>query len=47
LLRRRSSTLPLHPEWAAKVKKELKGKDPVETLTWKTAEVSELLPWAT
>ncbi|KAJ3107573.1 hypothetical protein HDU97_003878 [Phlyctochytrium planicorne] len=30
--------VPLDSEWAALVKKELKGKDPEETLTWHTAE---------
>jgi hypothetical protein len=33
------SKAPLHPEWAKLVTKELKGKDPQETLTWRTAEV--------
>ncbi|KAI8819348.1 methylmalonyl-coenzyme A mutase-like protein [Fimicolochytrium jonesii] len=30
--------VPLHDEWSEMVKKELKGKDPVETLTWNTPE---------
>ncbi|OZJ03032.1 Methylmalonyl-CoA mutase, mitochondrial [Bifiguratus adelaidae] len=30
----------LHPEWAALAKKELKGKDPEEVLTWHTPEVT-------
>ena len=29
----------LHPEWEAMAKKVLKGSDPTEKLTWKTAEV--------
>jgi hypothetical protein len=32
----------LHPDWVKLVTKELKGKDPQETLTWKTAEVNNL-----
>ena len=30
---------PLHPEWTELAKKQLKGKDPESTLTWRTAEV--------
>ena len=35
----RKSKVPLHTEWKALVTKELKGKDPEQTLTWHTAEV--------
>ncbi|KAJ3179738.1 hypothetical protein HDU85_004737 [Gaertneriomyces sp. JEL0708] len=39
-IRRQASTgkVPLHKEWAEMAKKEIKGKDPEETLTWQTAE---------
>lgn len=30
----------LHSEWLDLAKKQLKGKDPQETLTWNTPEVS-------
>ena len=30
---------PLHPEWAELAKKQLKGADPKEKLTWHTPEV--------
>ncbi|KAJ3408492.1 hypothetical protein HDV05_004969 [Chytridiales sp. JEL 0842] len=33
-----AGTQEFHPEWKELVKKELKGKDPEETLTWHTAE---------
>lgn len=39
ILRRHYASLPINPEWAQMAKKELKGKDPEETLTWRTAEV--------
>lgn len=32
----------LDPEWAELAKKQLKGADPEEKLTWRTAEVSEV-----
>ncbi|KAJ3318458.1 hypothetical protein HDU76_000822 [Blyttiomyces sp. JEL0837] len=35
---------PIDPEWAALVKKELKGKDPEEHLTWHTAEGFDVKP---
>ena len=31
--------LPLDPEWAEMAKKQLKGADPQEKLTWRTPEV--------
>ena len=31
---------PLHPEWAEKAKKEIKGADPSQKLMWNTPEVS-------
>jgi methylmalonyl-CoA mutase len=37
------SKVSLNAEWAKLVSKELKGKDPETTLTWKTAEVIYLL----
>ncbi|KAI9098651.1 methylmalonyl-CoA mutase [Phlyctochytrium arcticum] len=33
-----AAKVPLHPEWSELVKKEIKGKDAEETLTWKTSE---------
>ncbi|KAI8055523.1 methylmalonyl coenzyme A mutase [Syncephalis plumigaleata] len=33
-----SEAVPLHPEWYELAKKEIKGKDPKEVLTWHTAE---------
>ena len=33
----------LDPEWAELAKKQLKGADPGEKLTWRTAEVSEIV----
>ena len=30
---------PLHPEWEQLAKKQLKGADPAEKLTWHTPEV--------
>ena len=35
----KSSKASLHPEWEKMAKKVLKGSDPAEKLTWKTAEV--------
>lgn len=35
---RKRHSVPLNPEWAALAKKQLKGIDPEETLTWKTPE---------
>lgn len=32
--------LPLNAEWAELARKQLKGADPAEALTWKTPEVS-------
>jgi len=32
--------VPLDPEWVELAKKQLKGADPKQTLTWRTAEVS-------
>ena len=34
-----STKQPLDPEWVELAKKQLRGKDPEETLTWHTAEV--------
>ncbi|KXS20530.1 mitochondrial methylmalonyl-CoA mutase [Gonapodya prolifera JEL478] len=34
----------IHPDWLKLVSKELKGKDPVETLTWRTAEGINVKP---
>ena len=42
-----SQTTPLDREWAERAKKELKGKDVAETLTWKTAEVLVLCHYVT
>ncbi|RKP12744.1 methylmalonyl-CoA mutase-domain-containing protein [Piptocephalis cylindrospora] len=36
--------IPLHPKWAEMAKKELKGKDPEETLTWRTSEGINVKP---
>ncbi|KAJ3209442.1 hypothetical protein HK099_008515, partial [Clydaea vesicula] len=41
---KRYSSLPFHSEWNKLVTKELKGKDPVETLTWKTPEGINVKP---
>ncbi|KAI9220235.1 mitochondrial methylmalonyl-CoA mutase [Blastocladiella britannica] len=38
---------PLNPEWAKAATKELKGKDPKETLTWRTPEGIEVKPMFT
>lgn len=35
---------PLNPEWAEKAKKELKGVDPEEKLTWRTPEGINIKP---
>ncbi|XP_064613593.1 methylmalonyl-CoA mutase, mitochondrial-like [Liolophura sinensis] len=35
---------PLHPEWQKLAKKQLKGKDPEEVLTWRTAEGIDVKP---
>ncbi|XP_062518247.1 methylmalonyl-CoA mutase, mitochondrial-like [Corticium candelabrum] len=35
---------PLHPEWTELAKKQLKGKDPESTLTWRTAEGIDVKP---
>ena len=37
------SSKPLHPEWAELAKKQLKGADPAEKLTWHTPEVSVVI----
>ena len=34
-------------EWTKKAKKELKGKDPMETLTWHTPEGIDIKPMYT
>ncbi|RKP11024.1 methylmalonyl-coenzyme A mutase-like protein [Thamnocephalis sphaerospora] len=39
-----TSTVPLDAEWAERAKKELKGKDPAEVLTWHTAEGLDVKP---
>ncbi|KAJ1962882.1 hypothetical protein IWQ62_003388 [Dispira parvispora] len=39
-----STELPLHPDWVPLAQKELKGKDPTETLTWHTAEGIQVKP---
>ncbi|RKP26982.1 methylmalonyl coenzyme A mutase, isoform CRA_b [Syncephalis pseudoplumigaleata] len=36
--RKAPEAVPLHAGWSEQAKKELKGKDPAETLTWHTAE---------
>ncbi|KAJ3069686.1 hypothetical protein HK102_006858, partial [Quaeritorhiza haematococci] len=36
--------VPLDEDWLKLVKKELKGKDPIQTLTWKTAEGIDVKP---
>ncbi|KAF9159762.1 hypothetical protein DFQ27_006035 [Actinomortierella ambigua] len=36
--------VPLHEDWAKMATKELKGKDPNEVLTWKTAEGLNIKP---
>ncbi|XP_069111221.1 methylmalonyl-CoA mutase, mitochondrial-like [Argopecten irradians] len=35
---------PLDPVWEEKAKKEIKGKDPLETLTWRTPEGINIKP---
>ncbi|CAG8577715.1 688_t:CDS:10 [Paraglomus brasilianum] len=40
----RKPKTPLHPEWKPLVTKELKGKDPEQTLTWHTAEDIDVKP---
>ena len=37
------SSKPLHPEWTELAKKQLKGADPAEKLTWHTPEVSVVI----
>ena len=39
---RERARVPLQAEWAELVRKQLKGADPAEALTWKTPEVSEV-----
>ena len=34
-----SGRAPLHPEWEVMARKVLRGADPAEKLTWRTAEV--------
>ena len=34
------SRVPLDPTWVEMARKQLKGADPAEKLTWRTAEVS-------
>ncbi len=44
LLRHASSYKPVDAEWAGMAKKQLKGKDPVKTLAWNTAEGINIKP---
>ncbi|RKP36147.1 methylmalonyl-CoA mutase, partial [Dimargaris cristalligena] len=39
-----SKELPLASEWEAMAQKEIKGKDPADTLTWRTAEGINVKP---
>lgn len=40
---RERTRAPLNAEWAELARKQLKGADPAEALSWKTPEVSELV----
>ncbi|KAJ2158521.1 hypothetical protein GGF46_003704 [Coemansia sp. RSA 552] len=46
-LRQTHAKVPLDPEWAALAKKECKGKDPEEALTWQTLEGIPVKPMYT